>query len=127
MGSYEKPREREAEVKPVRPKFCGVVGCQTHRDPKTKERMRGFADVLIELDGGEMVPRCAEHYLRDIYRAGHGRWSDIAVSDVLAKEDLDRYVPNPGWAAVGTKPERKQAGEPMHVSAALPELQRGAA
>lgn len=61
-----------------RPEYCGVLDCQTHYQGKGKPRVRGFADVVFTTSDGTVIARCAEHYLRELYRSGRGKDCDIS-------------------------------------------------
>lgn len=63
--------------KPKRPEFCSVLDCQTRYLGQGKGYARGYADVVFTLDDGVVIARCAEHYMRQIYRAGRGSMCEI--------------------------------------------------
>lgn len=70
----------ESEVQKL-PEFCGVADCQTRRIKLPNgdwKHVQGYADVIITLPDGGRVARCQEHYLRQIYRTGHGKDCDIS-------------------------------------------------
>lgn len=90
MRSYDKPKEREAsELAPKPPRMCAVHGCETHWNAKHKNWEPGVADVIVTTKEGEQIFRCAEHYLRDIYRTGNGRWSYISKTGILSIETFE--------------------------------------
>ena len=70
-------RVSESDEKPKRPEFCAVSGCETRYLGEGKGFARGFADVVFTLPDGFVVARCAEHYMRHIYRNGRGSMSEI--------------------------------------------------
>lgn len=72
MSKYLTSSPERETGKPSRPKFCAVSGCLTSWNAKLGRHEPGFADVVFTLDDGTVIARCADHYLRHVYRSGHG-------------------------------------------------------
>ena len=97
------------------PDTCGVAGCKLDvatihvivRDERGRERSGWWSDFSRSpkaLKGGyefvEWVPRCADHYLRDLYAARKGANSPISGTS----PDLDAEAVHAHWAQLGDKP-----------------------
>lgn len=135
VPTREKTEDTNGVPRP--PTTCGIAGCPCSPDVLTvivldngRERAGAFCEFghrsgdKLSLRKGytfvAWVARCSYHHLRDLYGNGNGRWSDMAKTDRIAKENVDAYTPNPAWQAVGAAPERvATAVSPVHVSAAL--------
>ena len=93
MNKYASLPQREvvADDKPKEREMCGIPDCTSRYVPNAKPPQkiwqRGFADVAFTLDDGTRIARCAEHYCKDIYRAGNGSWSDITGKDLYLTHD----------------------------------------
>jgi hypothetical protein len=100
MSRYDSVPKREAATddKPKEREMCGVPDCTSHYVPNgNPQRRRGFADVAFTLPDGTRIARCAEHYCKDIYRAGNGSWSDITGRDLYLTQDaLDAHYKQMG-------------------------------
>jgi hypothetical protein len=119
----------EESTAPHPPDKCGVFGCERKaallfavvlKDGReisgafgdfgfVKHGERGKAYVLK--DGYAWVgwsTRCEEHYLRDLYGQRKGRWSCMASTDRISRDDVAAYVPNPAWDHIGTKAPRPE-------------------
>jgi hypothetical protein len=86
------PARVSEESKHERPTYCGVLGCDTRYVGEGKPKQRGYADVVFTLESGVTIARCAEHYMRQLYRTGKGSMSEITGRDwVLTPEAVKAH------------------------------------